>query len=98
MKKFKKNLKKFLTFKLKCNIIKLIKEVIHVKSVLISLRGARVDAKLTIREVAEKLDVNESTVANWETGKTTISAKHLSMLSDLYGRKMDDFLLPKYSS
>lgn len=59
-----------------------------------TLKGARVNAGYTQKQVAEYLEVAESTVVNWETGKTTISAKHLSMLSDLYGRKMDDFLLP----
>lgn len=59
-----------------------------------TLKGARVNAGYTQKQVAEYLEVAESTVVNWESGRYSISAENLSKLSCLYKLKMDDFLLP----
>lgn len=43
----------------------------------ISLKSARVNAGYTQKQVADKLKVAESTVVNWESGKSIINAKNL---------------------
>lgn len=60
----------------------------------LTLKGARVNAGYTQKEVAEILKVAETTVINWEIGKNKIPAIKLKELSCIYKFKMDDFLLP----
>lgn len=60
----------------------------------ITLRGARVNAGYTQKQIADKIGVSEITVVNWESGKNKIPAIKLKELSYLYKLKMDDFLLP----
>ena len=60
----------------------------------ISLKSARVNAGYTQTQVAKKLKVAESTVFNWENGKSIINAKNLFKLSYLYNVKVDNFSLP----
>lgn len=60
----------------------------------ITLKCARVNAGYTQKQVADKIDVSEVTVVNWELGKNKIPAIKLKELSYLYKLKMDDFLLP----
>jgi DNA-binding XRE family transcriptional regulator len=59
-----------------------------------TLKAARVNVGYTQKQVADKLEVSERAVVNWETGKNCISAENLKRLSYLYNLKMDDFLLP----
>lgn len=60
----------------------------------ITLKSARVNAGYTQKQVADKIDVSEVTVVNWELGKNKIPAIKLKELSCIYNLKMDDFLLP----
>lgn len=60
----------------------------------LTLKGARVNAGYTQKQVADKVDVSEITVTNWESGKNKIPAIKLKELSYIYNLKMDDFLLP----
>ena len=60
----------------------------------ISLKSARVNAGYTQKEVASKLRVAETTVLNWENGKSMINAKNLFKLAYLYKVKVDNFSLP----
>ena len=55
----------------------------------ISLRAARVNAGLTITEAAEKLNVNRSTIINWEKNRTYPTVEHMTRLSTLYGISSD---------
>lgn len=64
----------------------------------ISLKSARINAGYTQRQVAIKLRVAESTVVNWESGKSIINAKNLFKLSYLYKIKVDNFSLPYISN
>lgn len=50
----------------------------------ISLASARVNAKMTQEEVAQKLHVSKQTVVNWESGKTEPKTSHARALSKLY--------------
>lgn len=61
----------------------------------ISLAAARVNANLRQSDVARKLNVNVSTVANWENGKTAPDADHFKALCSVYKCPMDVIFLPK---
>lgn len=60
----------------------------------ISLKAARVNANLTQKEVARKLDISDVTVINWENGKTAPTVKQIYSLCSLYGCTLDDIFLP----
>lgn len=64
----------------------------------ISLAAARVNAKMTQEEVAEKLHVSRNTIINWENGKVELSIADLSMLSAIYGIPKDYIFLPQKST
>lgn len=59
-----------------------------------SLRAARVNAKMRQTDVALELDVAVSTVRNWESGKTFPKQPVIERLCELYGVSYDniDFL------
>ena len=63
----------------------------------ITLKAARVNAGFTQKEVAENIGVAETTIFNWENGKSRITFEGLVMLANLYKMGVDDFLLPKKS-
>ena len=57
-----------------------------------NLRRARAQAGLSQREVAQHLGVSRPTYTYYETGHTTPGIEDLYLLSQLYGRAMEDFL------
>ena len=57
----------------------------------LTLRGARVNAKKTVKEVAEKLQVTTQTVYNWEQGITQPKMQYTQQLAELYNIRVDDF-------
>lgn len=57
--------------------------------VKISLAAARVNAELTQKELAEKCGVSESTIINWESGKSLPNVKMLGPLEDALGISLD---------
>ncbi len=57
----------------------------------LSLRGARVNANKTVKEVAKILKVTTQTVYNWEQGITEPKMKHSKQLAELYNISLDDF-------
>lgn len=56
------------------------------------LISARKNAGLTQMQVAEKLGITDSAVAQWETGKTFPKTAFLLKLSDLYKVTVDELL------
>ncbi len=56
----------------------------------ISLRAARVNAKMRQADVAKELDVAISTVRNWESGKTFPKPPVIEKLCGMYGVSYDD--------
>ena len=54
-----------------------------------SLKAARVNAKLTISQVAEAVDKSESTIKSWEAGKTFPTPPMIDKLCELYGIAYD---------
>lgn len=65
---------------------------------MITLKAARVNAKLTQSEVAEKMGVSPTTVSSWETGANGIKATDFKALCDLYGCAMAEISLPEKST
>ena len=64
----------------------------------ISLKAARVNAELSQKEVADKLNVSNKTVCSWENGETYPSAEKIDALCKLYGVSYDDIkFLPNNS-
>ena len=66
-------------------------------TVNISLKAARVNADLTQKELAEKLDVTVYTVLYWETGKSEPKMSQLRQISELSGIPMDFISVPMKS-
>ena len=55
------------------------------------LQGEREKAGITLREMAVKLDVDNSTISKWETGKNKISAVDLLRYLKVLDIKPDIF-------
>ena len=60
----------------------------------ISLEAARVNAKLTQKELAEILGVSNVTIVNWEKGKSEPYASQLRKISELSGIPLDFIFVP----
>lgn len=60
----------------------------------ISLEAARVNAKLTQKELAEILGVSNATIVNWEKGNSEPNLTQLRKISELSGIPLDFISLP----
>lgn len=60
----------------------------------ISMAAARVNARLTQKQLAEKCAVSETTVINWESGKTVPRVDMLPILEEAYGIPIDYVRFP----
>lgn len=54
------------------------------------LKAARVNAGLTMKEVAKQLGVTEVTLWNWERGATSPSIAKAQRMADLYRIPLDE--------
>lgn len=64
----------------------------------ISLAAARINAKMSQKEVADALHVSNKTVGNWEAGTSEPSFATLNELSRLYGIPIECiFFAPRIS-
>lgn len=50
----------------------------------ITLKAARVNAGMTQKEAADKIGVSETTIINWENGKTACNARMMPKIAALY--------------
>lgn len=57
----------------------------------ISYKAARINAGLSVPEVAKELNVTEQTIRNYEQHRTDPKPATLKKLGDLYGCRVDDF-------
>lgn len=64
----------------------------------ISLAAARVNAKMTQKQVAEKMGVSKQTIINWEKGKVVPGIPEICMMSKLYNMPEEYIFLPSYST
>ena len=58
----------------------------------VSLKAARVNAKLNQKDAAKKLNVSNSTLCNWEKGISFPDAKQIQNICALYGVSYDDII------
>ena len=63
----------------------------------ISLAAARVNARMTQQQVAEKMGVSKQTIINWEKGKV-VPIPEICMMSKLYNMPEEYIFLPSYST
>ncbi|MFQ6830021.1 MAG: helix-turn-helix transcriptional regulator [Acutalibacter sp.] len=56
-----------------------------------NLKKFRKEAHFSQEQIARQLGVNRATYTYYETGKTTPSVEDLYLLSQLYGRAMEEF-------
>ena len=68
------------------------------EGIKISLAAARVNAKMTQKEVAKALRVSTNSVVNWEKGSASPSFATLSELCRLYAIPVDNIFLPQEST
>ncbi len=59
----------------------------------ISLRAARVNAKLRQKDVASKMNVDVSTIGKWEKGETVPRCDQFKMLCKIYNCSTDDIII-----
>ena len=68
------------------------------KKLQITLTAARVNAGLTLDEVAKKIHKSKNTVIAWEKGKTAIDVYNFNELCILYKVPKECIILPCYST
>lgn len=61
----------------------------------VSLKAARVNSGLTQEQVAKRMNVDVSTIAKWEKGRTSPTAERFSRLCEIYGASIDEIFLPQ---
>lgn len=55
----------------------------------ISMAAARVDAKLTQKQMAEALGISKGTYANYENGKTKPTLEMAQKIAEVAGKELD---------
>lgn len=63
------------------------------KSMKISIKGARVEKGMTQKQAGEAMNVTKETISNWERGITAPTAPQLLKLCDVYGVSVADIFL-----
>ena len=61
----------------------------------ITLKAARVNAELTLDEVAEIVGKSKQSIENWENGKTPIKYSDLLKLSEIYEMPVKYIRIPE---
>ncbi len=63
----------------------------------INLAAVRTNANMNQREWAKALDVEVSTITNWEKGRSEPNASQLRKMSEMSGIPMDFIFIPEQS-
>lgn len=63
-----------------------------IKNIKLTLTAARVNAGYTQKEAAHKLDLKQSTLAEWERDSTKLSYIEAHRLAELYGIENPDII------
>ena len=61
----------------------------------ITLKAARVNAELTLDDVAERIGKSKQSIENWENGKTPIKYSDLIKLSEIYEMPVEYIRIPE---
>ena len=66
--------------------------------VKLTLEAWRVNAGLTQKEASKLLEISNTTLCNWETGKSHPSSKKIDLICEIYGCHYDNInFLPNNS-
>ena len=68
------------------------------KNIQISLKAARVNAGLTLEDVAKSMMKSKQTIINWEKGRSVPSVPDMEYMVKLYGIPQDNIFLQSYST
>ena len=60
----------------------------------ISMKAARVNANLSRREIADKMEVSERTIQSWENGERYPKLSSLKLFAEICGFETSDIFLP----
>ena len=71
-----------------------IKERMKTMNLKITMAAARENAGLSQKQFAEQCGVSESTVINWEKGRTSPDLKKIPLLEKAYGIPLDYVKMP----
>ena len=63
-----------------------------------NIKVLREEARLSVEEFAEKMNISKETVVNWEKGKTEPTLSQLRKMSELSGIPMDFIFVPDKSN
>ena len=58
----------------------------------VTLKAARINAKLTQKEAAERIGVTVDTIGNWERGKSYPDALNIKRIEIVYGVHYDNLI------
>ena len=61
----------------------------------ITLKAARVNAELTLDDVAERIGKSKQSIENWGNGKTPIKYSDLLKLSEIYEMPIEYIRMPE---
>ena len=61
----------------------------------LTLKAARVNAELTLDDVAERIGKSKQSIENWENGKTPIKYSDLLKLSEIYEMPVKYIRIPE---
>lgn len=64
----------------------------------ISLKAARVNAKLSQQSVANTLKISKSTLISWEKGRTAPDVLQMQKLCEIYKMSLNDIFLQTKST
>ncbi len=67
------------------------------KKIKISLAAARVNAKMTQSDVAQKMHITPNTLINWEKGRTSPTIGQAQELCQMYKMPFDAIFMPEVS-
>lgn len=63
----------------------------------ISMKAARVNAEMSVKQAAEGLGVTPQTICNWESGRTIPDLAKAQAMSRLYKFPLDYIFIPEKS-
>lgn len=59
---------------------------------MLAMKAFRIEAGLSIKDIAARLDVSYVTVSRWECGMRQPSLEHLKELSVIYSKSVDELI------
>lgn len=61
----------------------------------ITMKDARINARISQTEIARRLGVTSGAVSQWEKGTSAITARQLERFCEIVGVSIGDIIIPK---